>query len=293
MGNSYEGEQQNRGNSKDKAENFSIKIQGISHAKLGEDISNNQDRILVVHNTVGAVFDGVASSDKGDVAATLAAEFVQKAFVEDFIVSSVKEAEILMEELLRNTSTYINDERKKMSSDMSTTASVVYIYKEDNRVFAITGNVGDSRIYLLREGELGQVTLDDGLVRKTLGSGGDAYSMQEKLNNLKNFKGNSTNDMYEKVFFSSRNEIFQSIGNKSIEPRIFSFELQKGDKVLITSDGIPDNLTSTDIERILNSSTGSNTDDIEKLISKARDVSQLQTLRSNRDDMSAVLISTD
>ena len=89
---------------------------------------------------------------------------------------------------------------------MGTTASVVYIWEGGSgERKAIVGNVGDSRVYLLRNGRLKQITLDDNCVRLTIPNKKQARLLQSKLNNITDPQSQLTDS--EQMLFNSLNKM--------------------------------------------------------------------------------------
>src|ERR1700694_4199923 len=89
---------------------------------------------------------------------------------------------------------------------------------QDDQAFIV--NIGDSRTYLLRHGELTALTRDHSLVQR-----------------LVEEKQITPDDVYT---HPQRNLIYRSLGagHKSIEPDVFHQTLQHGDTLLLCSDGL-------------------------------------------------------
>ena len=89
---------------------------------------------------------------------------------------------------------------------------------QDDQAFIV--NIGDSRTYLLRNGELTTLTRDHSLVQR-----------------LVEEKQITPDDVYT---HPQRNLIYRSLGagHKSIEPDVFHQTLQHGDTLLLCSDGL-------------------------------------------------------
>jgi serine/threonine protein phosphatase PrpC len=174
---------------------------------------------------------------------------------------------------------------------MGTTASVVKIWEgSQGEKKAVIGNVGDSRFYIRHtNGSLEQVTLDDNTIREMLAkqtiSLTEARALQNKLSNATDL---STLTPQEKSLFENRNSISQALGHNA-SPRIHVVDVRVGDKLIITSDGIHDNLTDTEISKIVAQSPD-NQKAVENLIEAAKRRSRdTKHLRFKPDDMSAVI----
>jgi serine/threonine protein phosphatase PrpC len=84
---------------------------------------------------------------------------------------------------------------------------------------AIVANVGDSRAYLLRDGQLRQITQDHSVVQRLIDAG--AVPADERYTH------------------PQRNVIYRSLGaSDNVEPDIFKLTLAPGDYVLLCTDGL-------------------------------------------------------
>jgi protein phosphatase len=170
---------------------------------------------------------------------------------------------------------------------MATTASVgLILQSKEGENKAIIGNVGDSRVYLLRNNILEQVTLDDSPTYRRLEENLNRQ-LQTKLSNVVNPIDELTKQ--EQNSFYSRNEISQALGLTGTIPRISIVDLLNNDKLLVCSDGISDNLTDIEIQTILNSTSDADAA-IQKLIEDSQARSRESHARAKPDDMTALII---
>ena len=102
---------------------------------------------------------------------------------------------------------------------------------QDDRASIV--NVGDSRTYLLRNGELNVLTRDHSLVQR-----------------LVEEKQITPDDVYT---HPQRNLIYKSLGagHKSVDPDVFHQQLQPGDTLLLCSDGLWEMVRRQDLISIL------------------------------------------
>lgn len=120
-----------------------------------------EDRIRhgVIHTrggsiALGVVADGIGGENAGERAATLTVDGVFKYF-EDSTESNIPE--MLKQSLVQvNAEVFKESQQQSQKKNMGSTAVVAAIY--NNRLYI--ANVGDSRIYLLRDGKLIQLTVD-------------------------------------------------------------------------------------------------------------------------------------
>ncbi len=102
-------------------------------------------------------------------------------------------------------------------------------------------NVGDSRFYLLRDGQLEQMTVDQDLKTELLKAGRDPMSSADPgaLGALTHSVGS--------FFFDSEGNII----TRPLSPDIQVMHLRAGDRILICSDGVPDCLGDDDAMEVM------------------------------------------
>jgi PPM family protein phosphatase len=111
---------------------------------------------------------------------------------------------------------------------MATTWTCAYVVSQR----AIISHVGDSRAYLYRHGELRQVTRDDTLAQQLTDAGVSAESVQRFRNVLTSSLGGSA---------------------EHVTMKIYPCELQRGDRLLLCTDGLYDMVADTAIGDVLES----------------------------------------
>lgn len=227
---------------------------------LGRVRTNNEDA-LVVAPEIGlfGVCDGMGGHAAGEVASRLAA---------DTIVRSLKDARGRSVEVLREAIENANDailadqavhaER----SGMATTASIFWLQDEPPRE-AWIGHVGDSRVYLLREGQLALLTEDHTPVWRLYR---DGYIGRENM-----------------MTHPGKNLIEKALGiEPTVDPDILSVPLQTGDLVLVCSDGLTNVVSESHLAGILASSAS--------LESAARRLIDAANYGGGLDNISVVLV---
>jgi len=173
--------------------------------------------------------------------------------------------------------------------EMATTADVIKLIDNGDGTFdAAYGHCGDSRIYVM-DGESGQIrceTVDDGYAGQVLR---DGKINREQYDQVMNAPDMDSLPKELKVFYKYRNVVTDVIGmeNEGKEPRITTgvIKVKKGDKILISSDGIHDNLTQQQIADILRA--GGSMADVAAAAAKVADSGEG---RAKPDDITGSLI---
>jgi len=213
---------------------------------------------MVIDPAIGlfVVADGMGGHNAGEVASALAAktlhEFIEQAH--DASESIVAEALVLA-----------NDEVLSAAAGNATyegmgTTVVAACIKDGSLVF---GNVGDSRIYLMRDGSLEQLTDDDSWVSRVLPA--DAIGTEEA----------SRHPM--------RHVLTKVVGLRDdMEPSVGSSSFQSGDMLLLCSDGLHGVVNDDAIAALLGRS-GSVEEIAGELVEKALD-------SGSTDNITAVVV---
>jgi PPM family protein phosphatase len=180
----------------------------LSHP--GRRRRHNEDS-YVIQPPLFAVADGMGGAKAGEVASGLAAAAVQESGSDG--QNGEARVAALIEEANRRVFRRATEDRD--ASGMGTTMTVALV--EDNRV--AIGHVGDSRAYLIRSGELEQLTDDHSLVAELVRSG--------KLT------------PEEAESHPQRSVITRALGTDAdVDVDTFSVEASPGDLFLLCSDGL-------------------------------------------------------
>src|SRR5438552_8591008 len=131
----------------------------VTVTDTGRKRRHNED-VYLVDPPIFAIADGVGGANAGEVAAAIAADALRGVggSGEDTLVTLIQEA---------NRRVYERAAEDAAKSGMGTTMTVALL--EDSRVRI--GHVGDSRAYLIRDGELSHLTDDHSLVGELVRSG--------------------------------------------------------------------------------------------------------------------------
>lgn len=195
--------------------------------------AENQDRYiagtLACGVSFGFVCDGMGGANGGSVASTYLCKTLEEhLFMENDNFAADPE-EIILEAIDRaNGAIYARAGDNPDLKGMGTTLSGVTV-KGDR---CTSYNVGDSRVYLMRNGVLTQITEDHSVVQQLYRQG--AISREEMRHH------------------PQKNLITRAVGvQPRVEADITQFTLRPGDRILCASDGLTNAVSKNDIALIL------------------------------------------
>ena len=183
-----------------------------------------------------AVADGVGGADSGEIASksavhTMAREVIQRVLLPELAGEALDLATLpqILSELAQSANQTILDLRSQfVDSEMSCTLTAAFIRSNQ----AVVINVGDSRTYRMRQGQLSQVTQDHSLV---------AQLVEQGL-----IQPDDVSAHYQ------RNVIYRSLGNlPNVDVDVFNLELEAGERLLLCSDGLWEMIPTAMLEEVL------------------------------------------
>ena len=190
-----------------------IKTSGFSLAKGRELTGDDSYDVQTIGDiTVAIVCDGVGSAHAGAEASRRVVNYMMKNFkIRPKSWTIEKSIKSFIESI--NSILYEESQIEYERSEMITTLAMIVI--EGNRLYG--ANVGDSRVYLLRDDKLSQLSKD--------------HAMEE--------------EGYENV-------LTQAIGiSKDVEPYYFENDIKKDDKIMLCSDGLYNVLDEESIKKYI------------------------------------------
>jgi serine/threonine protein phosphatase PrpC len=203
------------------------RLRSAAASDPGKRRKNNEDRYYVDPDRgIYAVIDGVGGHAAGETAAAVAVDVIRE---------RLERQTGTPEERLREAITLANNEILRLSRsrlEWAGMACVLTVALVEDDIVTI-GHVGDSRLYLLRPGEIRKVTHDHSPVgeREDLGEISEEEAMRH----------------------SRRNEIYRDVGSSEKEPddpgfiEIETFPMSPDGLLLLCSDGLTDLVSSTAI----------------------------------------------
>ena len=193
----------------------------------------NEDSLLVAP-PVFVVADGMGGHSGGDVASRLVVEEFER-LSHDY--DPTRGAEQVADAFVRAQARIVEYAEAQRATapgwHAGTTAVVAALAEDDGETKWLLANLGDSRIYRLRDGELDQVSVDHSVVQELL----DA--------------GEISSD--EAATHPERHVITRALGSpEGIDPDFFLLPLAAAERLLLCSDGVSGMIDDRAIEHILN-----------------------------------------
>ncbi|HEX5833745.1 MAG TPA: protein phosphatase 2C domain-containing protein [Pyrinomonadaceae bacterium] len=205
-------------------------------------MTNLEDELLEQSYTVNGygmlVADGMGGMAGGEIASRLALSKLVQLVVDtsDWVLSLKRQADVNTV-LNRMTERFLQIDsavRREADHDytlqgMGTTLTVAGVLGDD----LIVGHVGDSRAYLLRGSELRQLTKDHTLAQALIDAG--------------------VADPDDPASRSMRHVLTAAVGSlgQEVDPQVQRFKLQRGDQLLLCTDGLTETVEDSTIARVM------------------------------------------
>ena len=210
-----------------------MNVYGQTHIGLVRE--NNQDALEYgTLNDVAqyaVVCDGMGGANGGNIASKIAVEVIGSRIRDGYRDNpnpGLPEHLLTSAMATANAGVYDRAQKEPMLSGMGTTVVAVITYGHT----AYISHVGDSRLYLYRDGKLSQVTRDHSVVQELIESG--QITEEEARSHPR------------------KNYITRAIGVVSEEYGEYDeLELVSGDRLLLCTDGLTNEVNPTDMCRLL------------------------------------------
>jgi protein phosphatase len=202
---------------------------------VGRVRKGNEDALLVLQRSnLYVVADGVGGHNSGEVASRKAVNTIEEFVAENPIEVSEnmdgKYRHNWFESYFLRCFQKVNSEIISISQQepdkagMATTAVLAYV---DESMLYLT-NIGDSRAYMVRDGEITQLTEDHSLINKLIQAGALTRTEAED--------------------HPDKNMITRALGAETnVEPDFYHFELHDKDRVVLCTDGLHGELSDEEI----------------------------------------------
>jgi serine/threonine protein phosphatase PrpC len=248
-----------------------MKLKSFGQTDVGKRRDHNEDSIFIDENVgLYIVADGMGGHAAGEVASATAVDVLKEEFKENAeLINSFKSdgSYKVREQVLKMieatvqkacSTVYSMGQEDKKRRGMGTTLSAMLI--SDSGAFI--AHVGDSRIYLIREEQVHQLSIDHTLVNEQLK------------------RGAITKEDARKARY--KNVITRALGiQESVRVDTLHLDILPGDKFLLCSDGLHGYLKAGEVEKIINA--GPAADVCQKFTDLANE-------RGGKDNISTVFI---
>ena len=269
-----------------------------------EHPESNRDSLLTDQESrLAVICDGVGDVMGAGQAARLAARTIKKRWQDLLTPDAEPDLADVLQQLLEEANRAVlalgmrlakkeqkTDKDGKHTHYAETTIALALLYPHGDGYLMAYAHVGDSRVYLLRRDEpIQRLTVDDGYFTWIMGKG--ELNEQDALRIDQASRAEELTEE-ERAHFDMRNGISQSLGSEGLTFHLGQIEICPNDRILLCTDGIHDNLTDAEIERILRA--GARTTVAKKLLQQAVERSQQDDkvhIRAKKDDMSAIVIT--
>ncbi|MBA3889570.1 MAG: Stp1/IreP family PP2C-type Ser/Thr phosphatase [Gemmatimonadaceae bacterium] len=194
--------------------------------------AGNEDHFAADAETERGLFivaDGMGGHAAGEVASEMAVKIVRREMHDAGDVASEAAAQRMRESLLRaNRAIHDRTVSETDKQGMGTTVSVLLA----STAGYLIGQVGDSRVYLLRDGALRQLTKDHSYVQEQVDAG---FLTPEQAR-----------------YHPYSNVITRCVGaGPSVEPDVYAGTTQAGDLFLVASDGLTGMVDDRRLQQLL------------------------------------------
>ncbi len=242
-----------------------MKIVGKTDIGMVRDTNQDAFKILALGQGAGLalVCDGMGGASGGDTASALAkqtiAEVVQRRYQDAMGAESVK---IMVREAVMEANRKIYEAAQETPElqGMGTTVVMVLLYQNH----AYVAHVGDSRLYIFREGMLEQLTKDHSFIQDLLDRG------EISADEAKTHPG--------------KNVITRAVGVQwDVEMDLHVMELHSGDRLLLCTDGLSNGCSDERIAGVL--SDHSAEESVEELI-------RLANQSGGHDNITVVIVES-
>lgn len=220
---------------------------------------NQDDYYIDPEGRFFIVADGMGGHAGGQEASQLAKEAIQS-YLEQHWDSTIESQELLEQALYKaNQAILLDQQSHPERADMGTTV-VAVIFRNEQSWFA---HVGDSRLYRLRDSTLEQITEDHTWVARAM-KAGDITQEQARIHPW-------------------RHVLSQCLGRKDLQPvEVQSMDVQPGDRLLLCTDGLTEELSDNLIATNLQPSW-TNDQSAQLLVQTAKD-------KGGRDNITVVIV---
>ena len=252
--------------------NYSQILEIASCTDPGMVRSHNEDSIASdPANGLVVLADGMGGYNAGEVASGMATTVITTEIqqllgkVQPYQIDEETKAPVagrmIREQVLKaNTSIYQAAQSQPQSAGMGSTLVVCLFYDDKMTV----GHLGDSRLYMLRDGKFSQVTRDHSLLQEQIDSGIITADQAKHAQH--------------------KNLVTKALGiGPTVEPEVREYATRPGDIYLLCSDGLCDMVDDEDMGMTLQALGGNLKLAAQQLVQMAND-------NGGKDNVSVILV---
>lgn len=203
-----------------------MKLSWGASTDMGMVRQQNEDS-FVAEEGLYVVADGMGGHNAGEVASALAVT-AMRAAIKGGVTDAMRLREVVQ---AANTAIYTASLDDSAQSGMGTTLTAAVVVPGEEPRFMVA-NVGDSRTYLFRDGVLSRVSIDHSYVQELVNEG--LISEEEAR------------------VHPRRNIVTRALGiDRSVSVDVFTQVVRTGDRLVLCSDGLVDEVSDADITAVL------------------------------------------
>lgn len=233
---------------------------------IGRKRKTNQDSICIDHKHLFyAVADGMGGHNGGDIASQLSVKVMPEFFAHNANLDSP----VLMKNMVLEINRAILEKAQATPElqGMGTTVSAIHFHGPQ----LVIGNVGDSRVYMIHNKHIFQLTRDHSFVQEKLNMG--IYGREEAAND------------------PQKNVLLRSVGfDPNLDVDVFNYRICKNDIFLICSDGLHGKVSDRDmlhiVKKIIPDPGSCNLSQVERTV---QELIQLANDNGGQDNISVII----
>jgi len=241
-------------------------LKTFSITNIGRKRKVNQDYVYTSETGIGCldnlflVADGMGGHNAGDYASRMTVETV----VERVANAAENDPKVIFNDAIQAANVLVRQQASTISELEGMGTTIVAATCKDDLLYV--ANVGDSRLYIVNQGVIHQVTRDHSWVEEMVQRGG--LGREEARNH------------------PDKNIITRAIGAEStVQVDFFTVQMKEGDTILMCTDGLTNMLEDEEIRMIL--------DGARDMVEQAQELVEAANERGGRDNISVVLIKPD
>jgi protein phosphatase len=220
----------------------------IARSHPGSTGKNNEDRFAVsayvsekhphIPVLIAVISDGIGGHRGGEIASEMAVNYVTEFLAQGDIHTPQKS----LGESIQYASNRIFQEAESENGIRGMGATVAAVWVIGNRLY--TSHVGDSRIYLIRDHQIFQLSLDHSWVQEAMDMGiitEDEAKRHPNAHVIRRYLGSpKAPDVDQRLYLNHKEGDAVALLNQG-------YPLLPDDRILLTTDGITDLLTNKDL----------------------------------------------